>query len=159
MPADIGQILKPIRKRSFQHYGADILRKAGYGPQFFCRPRISDVQQNFFLILDEERNAWNDVINSYRGHDQVANGHRFLFRQAPQNQNRRRLGFTRNSGKIRPNAVVKDIFFEGAHRFVDPQTLMTVPLPYKIIDQASESHDVIEMDVRDENVLDVFLAF
>ena len=57
MPADIGQVLKPIRKRSFEYYGAEILLKLGDGPHFLRGSCIADVQQNFFLILDEERNA------------------------------------------------------------------------------------------------------
>jgi hypothetical protein len=107
MPADLGQVLKPIGKRSFEHDGAEILLKPGHGPHFLGWSRIADMGQNLFVILDEKRNAWNDVIDSDRSHGQVANRHRLFFRQALKNQDRRWLGFTRDSGKVRPNAVVK----------------------------------------------------
>ena len=132
MPADIGQVLKPIRKRSFEHHGAEVLLKSGYGSHFLRGSCIPDVEQNFFLILDKKRNARNDVINSDRGHSYVANGHRFFFRQALKSQNRRGLGFTRDSGKVRPNGVVKKCLFRAHIASSIPQTLMAVRLmPYR----------------------------
>ncbi len=69
MAAHISLTLKTVGERGLQNHRTRVPFTPGNLPDTLGRACISNVEQSFFVILDEKGGAWNDVIDSDHSHD------------------------------------------------------------------------------------------
>ena len=67
MAAHVGDVLEPVRERSFDDERAEIWVFSGEGPDLFRRSGVADMKQGFVLRLDKKSNCGHYVSDPDRG--------------------------------------------------------------------------------------------